>query len=64
MPVQSLGDIALSQMPKMASTVATDISIALLGKQLDTTQQMGAEMIKAMERSVNPDVGGNIDVYV
>ena len=27
-------------------------------------QQMGASMIQMMEHSVNPELGGNIDMYV
>lgn len=62
MQIGSLADIALAQMPA-ASSVPSDISVAMLSKQLDLTQEMGADMIKAMEHSVNPAVGGNIDVY-
>ncbi len=61
MEIGSLADIALSQMSGMSAP--NDISIAMLSKQLDMTQEMGAEMIKAMELSVNPGVGANIDVY-
>ena len=46
-----------------------DISVAVLAKALDTGRDMGQEMVEmldsaAMERSVNPAVGGNIDVSV
>ncbi len=61
MQVNALADIALAQMPAMSP--ANDVSIAMLSKQLDVSQQMGEDMIKAMEQSVNPGVGGNIDVY-
>lgn len=61
MEIGSLADIALAQMPSMSAP--SDISVAMLSKQLDLTQEMGASMIKAMELSVNPNVGGNIDVY-
>lgn len=63
MGVGSLADIALAQMPASTS-VPSDISVAMLSKQLDLTQEMGADMIKAMERSVNPGIGGNIDISV
>lgn len=63
MEIGSLADIALAQMPSSTSSVPSDISIAMLSKQLDLTQEMGADMIKAMELSVNPGIGGNIDVY-
>ena len=46
-----------------------DISVAVLAKALDTGRDMGQEMVEMldsadMERSVNPAVGGNIDVSV
>lgn len=63
MEIGSLADIALSQMPALSTTKPSDISIAMLSKQLDMTQEMGADMIKAMEQSVTPHIGGNIDVY-
>lgn len=63
MEIGSLADIALAQMPSMSTTAPNDIAVAMLSKQLDLTQEMGAEMVKAMEHSVNPSVGGNIDVY-
>ena len=40
------------------------LSAAILGKQLDVTQKLGDTMIQAMERSVNPHIGGNIDISV
>lgn len=63
MEIGSLADIALAQMPSLSTTAPSDIAVAMLSKQLDLTQEMGADMIKAMEHSVNPNVGGNIDVY-
>ncbi|MDE7310327.1 MAG: YjfB family protein [Eubacterium sp.] len=62
MGIGSLADIALAQMP-VSTSAPSDISVAMLSKQLDLTQEMGADMIKAMENSVNPGIGGNIDVY-
>lgn len=63
MEVNSMANIALAQMPSMSTSVPSDISVALLSKQLDLSQEMGDSMIQAMELSVNPNVGGNIDVY-
>lgn len=62
MDVTALNNIALSQISP--STSPSDISVALLGKQLDVTQKLGDTMIQAMERSVNPHIGGNIDISV
>lgn len=62
MDVAALNNIALSQISP--STSPSDISVAILGKQLDVTQKLGDTMIQAMERSVNPHIGGNIDISV
>ena len=62
MDVTALNNIALSQISP--STSPSDISVAILGKQLDVTQKLGDTMIQEMERSVNPHIGGNIDISV
>ena len=62
MDVTALNNIALSQISP--STSPSNISVAILGKQLDVTQKLGDTMIQAMERSVNPHIGGNIDISV
>ena len=62
MDVTALNNIALSQISP--STSPSDISVAILGKQLDVTQKLGDTMIQAMERSVNPHIGGNNDISV
>ena len=45
------------------------VSIAVLGKAMDTSEALGAEMVEmidaaAMELSVNPDVGANFDMRI
>lgn len=56
--------MALSQV-----SLQTDIGAALLSKAMDTNEALGAGMVKmidaaAMEQSVTPHIGGNIDLYV
>ena len=46
-----------------------DIGMAVLAKQMDTEEQAGVAMIvmmnkSFMEKSVNPKVGGNIDISI
>ncbi len=41
-----------------------DIGVLMLSKQLDAVETMGDSMIKIMEQSVTPHVGGNIDISV
>ncbi len=40
------------------------ISTAVLAKSLDTFEQTGESLIKMMELSVNPHIGGNFDMLV
>ena len=63
MPIDALTSVALSQMPSNPVSAASDISVAMLSKQLEVSQEMSDSMLKAMEQSVNPGIGGNIDVY-
>ncbi len=57
-------DIAsLSTALSMTST-ANDFGAIMLSKQLDTMENMGDSMLKLMEQSVNPHIGGNIDISI
>ena len=62
MEVGALSTIALNQLPTTGTP--NEISLAILGKQIDASQQMGDSMIKALEHSVTPYLGSNIDVSV
>lgn len=45
-------------------SLAYAVGTAVLSQSLDLTQEMGASMIQMMEHSVNPALGGTIDMYV
>lgn len=55
--------LALSTSMSMAD-VNSQVGIAVLAKNLDTIEDMGAGMKKMMEMSVNPNLGANIDLSV
>ena len=62
-------DIAELSMAMSASQVNTAFGVAMLSKSLDTVADTGAQITNmidaaAMERSVNPGVGANFDMYV
>ena len=47
----------------------TDFGVKMLAKTMDNNEQIGQNLVNmidaaAMERSVNPDVGGNFDMSV
>jgi hypothetical protein len=53
-------------------TTANSFSTAMLGKELDNTEEMGKQLAKeikqapgpSLESMVNPAIGGNIDLYI
>ena len=52
---------ALSMAMSMSQTVS-DVSTAVLSKNLDALETMGTNMTKMMEQSVTPELGQAIDV--
>ena len=68
-----VGDISMASptgyIQKMSTALASaktgnEVGVKLLSKALDTQEVMGASMIRMMENSVNPAVGGNFDMSV
>ena len=57
-------DIASLSTALSMTSVANDFGAIMLSKQLDTMENMGDSMIKLMEQSVNPHIGGNIDISI
>jgi hypothetical protein len=46
------------------NAVLQGVGFAMLKNVMDTQEQMGAELTKMMEQSVNPSLGSNIDYRV
>lgn len=55
-------DIPALSMAMASSQVQTNFGIAMLSKTLDSVQDSSDGMVKMMEQSVNPEIGGNIDI--
>lgn len=67
----SIVDAALGTMTAYDATssvstasLAYAVGTEMLSQSLDMTQIMGASMIQMMERSVTPELGGNIDLFI
>lgn len=68
MEIGALASTALYQMEQGSVKVngysqPTDVGVAMLGKQLALSEANGEGLIRAMELSVNPNIGSNIDLY-
>lgn len=64
MEVSALNTTALNALNSATTPTGTDLGVAMLSKQLDMTEVMGTQMVSAMENSVNPSLGGNLDISV
>ncbi len=67
--VMDMSMMVTPNIPMMANTMSAiktgnDVGVAMLSKTLDNSQAQGSEMVKMMEQSVNPAVGGNFDMRV
>ena len=65
----SEGDIAALSMSMANTETLSKVGTAVLDKTLETNEQLGEGLVQmldasAMERSVNPAVGGNYDLSV
>ncbi|MEG0805414.1 MAG: YjfB family protein [Lachnospiraceae bacterium] len=57
-------DIAGLSIAMSTARVSNEVSTAVLGKNLDTMEQMGDGMKKMLEKSVTPELGQNMDIRV
>jgi len=62
-------DIAGVSMALANVSLQSDVGVAVLSKTMDTNESLAAGMVQmidsaAMERSVNPAVGSNLDLRV
>lgn len=47
-----------------SASLAYAVGTEILSQSIDMTEVMGASMIQMMERSVTPELGRNIDIYI
>lgn len=57
-------DIAALSTGMNLLNVNTDAGVLMLSKNLDLIETMGDGMVKMMEQSVTPHLGGNIDISI
>lgn len=62
-------DIAALSMAMAQNNIGTKVGIAILDKNMETAESQGAQIVQmidsaAIQRSVQPHLGGNIDISV
>ena len=57
-------DIAALSTSMALTDLQSQVGVAMLSKGLDTVEVLGDSMIKMMENSVTPHLGGNIEIRV
>lgn len=62
-------DIASLSMGLSVASLQNSVSVQVLSKAMDTNEALGAGLVNmidaaAMEQSVNPHIGGNMDIRI
>ncbi|MBN3527409.1 YjfB family protein [Paenibacillus apiarius] len=57
-------DIAATSTAMNQTRLSQEVSIRVLKMSNDQASQMGQDIIKMMEQSVQPNLGGNIDIKI
>ena len=63
MNVNSVSGLPGMAVAKASQSNMEDIGTAMVSKSIKVAEQSGDALKKMMERSVNPQVGGNFDVF-
>ena len=64
MEIGSVDSIALAAMNIKQVETLTEVSTSVLAEAMDQSEIMGQGLIKMMELSVNPGIGGNFDMSI
>lgn len=64
MEIGSVDSIALAAMNIKQVETLTEVSTSVLAEAMDQSEIMGQGLIKMMELSVNPSIGGNFDMSI
>lgn len=62
MNIQSVSNIPNIAVSAASANKMGDVGVAMVSKSLETAQENGDALKKMMERSVNPQIGGNFDI--
>ena len=57
-------DIAGYANANAVQSLQSNVSVAMMKKSLDLQEAMGDQITKMMELSVNPSLGGTIDIHI
>ncbi|MBR4026331.1 MAG: YjfB family protein [Lachnospiraceae bacterium] len=56
---------ALSSLTTAATgSVAQQVSIEMLDQTMELTESMNTQLVQLMEQSVNPHIGGNLNLFI
>lgn len=64
MDIANVGSALSSVQGAKQGSMSEAVGLKMLSKALDMNESMNAGLTKMMEMSVNPHIGGNIDVSV
>jgi len=56
--------ISSSAISYKQAQLGMQVSLAVLGKAKDTMEQQGQQLVQMLQQSVQPHLGGNVDIRV
>lgn len=62
--VSSALNVVQSYGPYMTGNIAQVASVKMLDQAMEMSEAMNTQLISMMEQSVNPNLGGNIDIRI
>ena len=62
--VSSALSVLQSYGPAPTGSLAQAVSIKMLDNTMEMSEAMNAQLVSMMEQSVNPNLGGNIDIRI
>ena len=62
--VSSALSVVQSYGPYAAGSLSQAVSIKMLDNTMEMSEAMNAQLVSMMEQSVNPNVGGNLDIRI
>lgn len=59
---EDIMDVAALSTTMAAGKVSQSVGVAVLGKAMDQMEQQSSDLLKIMEQSVQPNLGGNVNI--
>ena len=64
MDIVDVSSVLSSVSAAATGSVAQQVSVEMLDKTMELTESMNTQLVQLMEQSVNPHIGGNLNLFI